>query len=270
MSTTALSPRRVQYPEFYRNSLLITTLFLVCQVTGCNKEGNSVGPSSGGGGKIVVGTAVDVGSSTIGASGGTYTVSKPGSPVDGMQITVPRNSYADGRTFQVSYAPIVSHQLPTGVNLVSPLITFKNGGGYADSVMSVKIPVKIPAGYFAMGFFYDDATGELEGVPLLAHDSSSITLGTRHLSNVAASKAGFLKVFRGSLDPAVRANVVIATIPELELKKNFDTGFRPGVDDWGSPIMARTLHPTGTAMARALELSGISTRRREKEVRRSG
>ncbi len=207
----------------------------------CKKnESNPVGPSTTPGtpGVIATGTVVDAGSTLIGPGGGTITVTKPGTPVDGMQITVPPNSYGPNtRTFQVSYAPIQGHTLGSDIALLSPLITIANGGGYADSVMKVKIPVRIPAGKFAMGFYYSTQTGELEGLPLLGYDSTSVTIGTRHFAfNGLSVSSGFSKgLFRalsGSADPAVDANVVVVSIDELSLQGNHDTGFRPGVDDW--------------------------------------
>lgn len=207
--------------------------------SGCKKEENNpLSPASKtSGGLLTIGAAVDAGSMPIGPGGGTFIITKPGTPVDGMRVRVPSSSYQDMRTYQVSYAPVQSHQFGANITLLSPLITIANGGGYADSLMSVKIPVKVPAGRFAMGFFYNDETGELEGLPLQGRDSTSITVGTRQFANSSLSSTpgfskGLLRSLSG-LDAAVRSNVVVASISELELQGNNDTGFRPGVDDWG-------------------------------------
>ncbi|MGB2983543.1 MAG: hypothetical protein WBC63_06755, partial [Candidatus Bipolaricaulia bacterium] len=54
--------------------------------------------------------------------------------------------------FDISYTPIVGTIAPN-VDPITPLITVDNGGDFADGAMTVTIPVTIPAGYFAMGFF---------------------------------------------------------------------------------------------------------------------
>jgi hypothetical protein len=227
--------------------ILSTAVFLFAvQELGCKRDSNPVGASASGSGKIVAGAPVDAGSMLIGPGGGTFMISRPGTPIDGLEIRVPGNAYEDARTFQVSYAPIQSHQFGTNFNVISPLITIRDGGGYAETIISMKIPVKIPSGHFAMGFFYDDETGELEGLPLLGHDTSSITVGTRHFAASSFSSSGFPKsLFRPTADPAVRANVVIASIRELELVGSYDTQFRPGVDDWGFPNYGSYVAPAG-------------------------
>ena len=61
-----------------------------------------------------------------------------------------------------------------------------------------------------MAFYYDDKKGTLEGIPAVAETENSITLVTRHFSDIVA----------GSIDEAALADAEV------------DTGFFPGVDDW--------------------------------------
>jgi hypothetical protein len=85
----------------------------------------------------------------------------------------------------------------------------ENGGGYSANDMLITLPVKIPEGKFAMGFLYNEKTKILEGMPLTAESATSITVATRHFSSF-----------------------VISIIDKFKLKKDIDTSFRPGIDDW--------------------------------------
>jgi len=183
--------------------LVLVILLLVTAVPGCG---------AGGGGKrgsLSLGGVVELATETVASSGGTMSITKPGYIPDGFQIEVPAGSYADSRTFKISYAPIMKHSFGDDFNPITPLITVTNGGGYSEEIMSVTIPVEVPPDYFAMGFLYDDEAGKLEGIPLVAQDADSITLGTRHFSSF-----------------------VVSMISKAALKEDIDTGFKPGVDDW--------------------------------------
>ncbi len=229
----------------FRTALTITVLsFVLFLLSDCTKESNPTGPS--GSDIINVGPTVDAGSITIGPGGGTFTVSKPGTPVDGMQIIVPSNAYPETRTFSVSYATIQSHQLGEYFNPVSPLIKISNGGGYSDLGMKVKVPVHVPSGYFAMGFFYDEITGKLEGLPVEALDSNSITVSTRHF----ASNSGSLGKFGGYLrakDLTSLGNLIISSIEETKLNRQpvISSGFKPGIDDWEFINYGSSIAPGG-------------------------
>ena len=134
--------------------VLCSLVVLALLMGSCKKDSTPVGPSSSGGGKITAGASVDAGSMMIGTGGGTFTVSQPGTGIHGMRITVPRNAYTSGRTFQVSYAPIVSHQLPPNITLLSPLITISNGGVYG-SLLSTPIVNPPQSGILGMHAIQD-------------------------------------------------------------------------------------------------------------------
>ncbi|MBK7697040.1 MAG: hypothetical protein IPI30_22860 [Saprospiraceae bacterium] len=62
------------------------------------------------------------------------------------------------------------------------MIRINNGGDYADSIITITIPCTVPKDHFAMGFYYNEETGELEGIPVLAIKDSFVILATRHFS----------------------------------------------------------------------------------------
>jgi hypothetical protein len=104
-------------------------------------------------GTITQGPPTVLATSAIGTTGGTITVDN--AILKGLTLTVPPGSYPAPTTFKISSTPVVNHSFGAMFTPITPLITVENGGGYSDEIMTIKIPVNIPAGYFAMGFFYN-------------------------------------------------------------------------------------------------------------------
>ncbi|MBN1857237.1 MAG: hypothetical protein JW846_09850 [Dehalococcoidia bacterium] len=164
-------------------------------------------------GTISTGDRTSLTSATIGSSGGTVTVTSQGDPLDGLEIQVPSGAYADPKPFQVSSAPIESHDFGAYFTPATPLISIENGGAYSEEFMTVTIPVEVPPDHFAMAFYYDDAAGTLEGIPTGALDDHSITIVTRHFTDIIVS-------------------IINNTLLDDLMKSDIDSHFRPGIDDW--------------------------------------
>jgi len=217
----------------------LLALFLL--LTSCKKPSdNPVTP--GDDKKINVGDFVDITTQSIGTGGGEITVSKPGDPLNGMKITIPSKSFTTMRNFSISQAQIKSHKFGDDFNPISPLIKIKYEGGYADSVMKLKIPIKLPTGHFAMGFFYDETTGKLEGLMLEDLTNDFITVSTRHFeSKTKVSKSVF------PTDEVSEGSLIIASILESKLAGHpvIATGFDPGYDDWEFPNWGSYISPNG-------------------------
>ena len=60
------------------------------------------------------------------------------------------------------------------------MIKITNNGDYANFPIQIKIPIVLPNGYFAMGFFFNNITGELEGIPIDDLSENFITISTKH------------------------------------------------------------------------------------------
>jgi len=180
---------------------------------------------------ITTGSFTDLSTSTIGSSGATVKISKPGTPVDKMEITVPANAYTTNPTLKVAYAEIKSHQFGANFNPVSPLISISLDGGYSNELMSVTIPVTIPQGHIPLGFYVDDATGKLEGIPFSSITANSITLLTRHFLPASKLKSGAVNLKSAA---PTGANIIISSISESLLNGQpiIASGFKPGTDDW--------------------------------------
>ncbi|MEI8135599.1 MAG: IPT/TIG domain-containing protein [bacterium] len=184
-------------------------------------------------GTISTGSTVAVMSGTIASNGGELRVST--GSLAGLVLSVPSNAYSGTKSFEISYADITGSQLRTSLSTIGPMIKIRNGGGYADSLMKLRIPVKVQAGKFAMGFFYVDRTGELEPLPLFESDSNHILIGTRHfspglISNVGSARAGTASP--QSADDIANIVIIAMDFDKLVALKNVESNFIPGRDDW--------------------------------------
>jgi hypothetical protein len=164
---------------------------------------------------------------TVGAEGGAVTLDAPGSDINGLAITVPAGACPDETTFSITSQPYTG-PIPEDSAALTPLIQIHNGGEFADDYMTVTIPIELPEGNFAMGFFVN-ADGTFEGMPLTDLTETSITVVTRHFSDL-----------------------LILTIPESDLPTAVSTGFTPGRDDWEFPNIGSWLGPMGNCAGQTL------------------
>jgi hypothetical protein len=195
-----------------------TYLILSLLLSGCggskpdNNSKSSVvtpAPPRGITGTILVGKTIAATSLKVPAGGGTISVTDAESAIKGLELTIPSGSYPETREFKISSAPVEKHTFGQGFSPITPMIIVENGGDYSEQDMLVTIPVSIPEGNFAMGFFYHENTGTLEGIPVIEESPTSVTITTRHFSSF-----------------------IISMIPFVQLKNDIDTHFRPGIDDW--------------------------------------
>jgi hypothetical protein len=202
--------------------LFFIVLLVSFTISGCStKSGKSNRTPIG---TLELGEPTQVAAASIGQNGGTITIDKSESVLNGLELTVPEGSYTETRQFKISSATVVSQTFGPNFNPVSPLISIDNGAGYSEEIMTLEIPVEIPEGNFAMAFYYDDKLGTLEGIPVLAQSNNSITITTRHFSDI-----------------------VVSSIPESELSGDaeVDTGFLPGIDDWQFTNLGSYIAPGG-------------------------
>jgi hypothetical protein len=181
-------------------------------------------------GKFTLGAQVDVASKTIGTGGGQVVVDANGGPIAGMTVDVPAGAFDKDRIVTVSYQPITGSTFPKDVTTVSPLIDIEYGGGRANEPFKVTIPVKVAPDHFAMSFYYDDAAGRLEGIPIVAETADSVTIATDHFSWQVLTDAA--------------ANVLQSL--------SADSGFKPGVDDWEFPNYGSYISPGGNCFGQSV------------------
>lgn len=209
---------------------------LVLLLTGCPSD--TVGPDPLAG-KIEVGPRSNEASFDVGPGGGTVSISV--GDITGARIAIPEGAFSSVRSLRISTAPVTKHTFGADFNVLSPLIRLDNGGGYAEKPMQITVPVALPAGHFAMAFFYDEETGELEGVPPLALTDTTITLVTAHLSGRHLSDGSK----GGILGSKTYVDLIITSIAKHELDGIQSTSFPPGIDDWEFTNYGSYLAPHG-------------------------
>ncbi|MBM2816482.1 MAG: hypothetical protein HW421_3244 [Ignavibacteria bacterium] len=211
-------------------SLLITALLLAC---GCSGDDNPTSQSSN---NIKLSSPTQIGSASVGASGGVLTVNLPGNDLNNTIIEVPPGALPESRQFDVSYSKIETHTFGSKFNPITPMLKIRNGGGYSEKTMNLAIPIKLPAGHFAMAFLYNEKTGKLEGMPVIALSSTQIKVATRHFStsSVTAESSFLIKNLPTPLGSDDGANIVVCSIDSALLNSQgvLSTGYKPGIDDW--------------------------------------
>ena len=230
--------------ETMKATLKICLLFPIVLVFSCSgKKSPTESETPGFEGKIVTGSFTEAARQVISASGGTLSINNPSDPLNGLEITLPADGFSQDQEIIVSEAEITSHQRGTNFNPITPLIKISMGSGYSSDMITVKIPINLPDGHFAMGFFYDETTEKLEPIPVLRLESDFITLMTRHLS---PDNATLMKGSLGINKTAV-GNMVISSIQEslLDGQPVLSSGFLPGEDDWEFPNYGSYVCPGG-------------------------
>lgn len=107
---------------------------------------------------------------------GVIRVNDPGGSLDGMNLTVPAGSFGSPITVAISTRPMPLKGFAPGDNPVTPLIRIDHGPDPGKLYMALEIPLNIPAGSFAMPFFRDEKTGQLELITVVRQDSAGLTM----------------------------------------------------------------------------------------------
>lgn len=188
------------------------------------------------------------GSATIPAAGGKLTVNRGGDPLKGLSITVAAGSYATPVNLTVSYGTDNSSApRPTGVRIISPVITIGGAAGFtAGSESAAGILVEVPATFrkneWPVAMLFDKNTGQYEVMPSGFVDTMRVFAVTRHLDasyvnpvpDAAPATARFfggsgLRV-NGATDPYVQ--MVIGAVALSDLAGDIDSDYRSATDDW--------------------------------------
>lgn len=195
-------------------------------------------------GTIDTGARVQVKQASVGPDGGKITVDQAGSPVEGLTIDVPAGAYPTAHTFTVSTAPVTGHTFGQYFNPVTPLISVDGAHDFADDIMLVTIPINVSDDQFAMAFYYDDANKTLEGLPVVSVDDHSITVATRHFSDIIVST-----ILKSVLDALPVA----------------DSGFRPGQDDWQFVNNGSYAAPDGLCAGQSVSMMWYYTQQKQQQ-----
>jgi hypothetical protein len=169
------------------------------------EEPPTSGTNAGVVGDLQLGRSTDVGRTTISPAGGSVTIER--GTLEGFEIEVPPGAFETSTTFDISLTEITGDSFGKALMAISPLITIDNGGVYSASILTVRLPVKVPTGMFAMGFLYDG--GDVEAMPLIDAGGDGVIVATRHFSSF----------FVGAIERAL-------------LPEEVGTGYRVQEDNW--------------------------------------
>ena len=172
---------------------------------------------------------------SIPPSGGTITVSKSGDPLNGLTMTVSSGAFSNALT--VTIGSSTNQNLPTGNGIVpiSPVVHVRSSAGYANGSIVFKIPVTVPANTFPIAVWYDSATKALEPMATIAYDGKSVTAVTGHLETAAPLSPSAARVRTRSNGDGGDFVLGVFAVSAADLAKDWDTGFRPGTNDWEMP-----------------------------------
>jgi hypothetical protein len=205
---------------------------------------------------------------SIPSSGGTITVNKPGDPLNGLTMTVSSGAFSG--TLNIVIGSSTNKNLPTanGIVPISPVVHVTGGAGYANGVITFKIPATVATNTFPVVVLYDSATKAIEPMTTIAYDGSSVTAMTGHLSPAnalspsAARVAGRVRAMaNGGSSDSVYVSFGVYAIPTALLHQDWDTHFRPGINDWEIPAYPTEPQKRGTLLGVvATELWYFNTR----------
>ena len=177
---------------------------------------------------------------TVATTGGSVTINRPGSPANGVTLTVPAGAFPNAVSVTMSYESSATVPKLADVTIVSPIIAVTTDAPpVSDKPLTLTFPVIVPAGQVAFVAMVDPVTGFLEVLQTVSADATSITV----MNNV--SDENMARETVGPAQPGVlssirvlnvRSRYVLALVNAGRLNTlSYDTGFRPGVDDWEFP-----------------------------------
>lgn len=237
--------------KIYRLSLVVSIILILTSCDFIKKLTNPAEPSKD---KITTGETVELGTKSVGSSGGEIIFTKSGDVLDGLSIKVADSSFGQGRDFKISYTKIESHKFNEYFIPITPMIKISNGGGYADRIIEVKVPAKVPAGEVPLAFFYDESNGKLEAVPVLSYDETSVTVGTRHFMTSSLYPSGGSKIVNLIQTEDPYSRLIISSLKEaiVNATPKISSGFKPGIDDWEFINYGSYLSPGGQCFGQTM------------------
>ena len=190
---------------FFAVLLLIVLSIPACDQGAPTSLNDVIGGDSG---MLSTGPPTQVLQTSVPASGGVVTVTIADSPLNGLTLTVPHDSYTSGMLVSIASAEIRGHRFGANFHPVTPLIIIDNGGEFANTPMRLRIPLPDLGKRLPVAFYYDRAEGSLEALTPLQRTDSYLDVVVRHFSNIVVSAADMDVIksiggFTSMFDPAV-------------------------------------------------------------------
>ena len=158
------------------------------------------------------------------------------SVLDGLELTIPENAFTREAEIVIRSQPLDRDAIGDIVSPITPLITIEHPSGYSDQSLVMSIPIDIDTDTeFAMAFFYDEDSGDLEAIPMIGLTDRRLIIQSRYYTSLFVSKISLAELHAMTTD----GNAI-------------DTGYQPGVDDWSFPNYGSALAPGGHCAGMAL------------------
>lgn len=169
---------------------------------------------------------------TVSAGGGTITVSQPGSALNGLVLTLPNGALSGSSTISLTEVATSGFTLPTGVTAVSPALGITSTAGTLRLPALLQFPRSATTSGTPAIALRNATTGAVTILPPIAIDATTITVGLSALNGNAVPSLRATGSLLGALRDDPKALVFQVAIDPALLNRDFDSGFRPGADDW--------------------------------------
>ena len=186
-------------------------------------------------GRIVIQTLIDT--STVPATGGTLSYRLAGDSLSGVSLTVFDSTFQGPSRFRIVADRSTHVPLPPNVRQMGPVFVVGMDSAFAARPIALRLPARGQDAVVA-AFFYDPASGTLEGIPLVARDDSSIVIISRHfrtdqlMVNARASATARPGLSRLAAPAFGQVLIVGVTAPRTVITAPVTTGFSVGADNW--------------------------------------
>ncbi len=206
---------------------------LSATVAGLPKVTFSATATSGGG------SGQEILTQTITTGGGTISINRPGSQLNGVRLQFDAGALGAAAVVTITEESLAGYNLSAGMTALTPGIGVSSTAGRLDAGVSIRFPATPQTGKILMVGYADPVSKRVTAIPTLKQDATSITALVPSLD--ASGTAGVQiagSLMSGSRMDEPKSLMFLLAINEELLNRDFDTGFRPGADDWDFPRMA--------------------------------
>jgi len=178
-----------------------------------------------------------IGGGTVTSAGGTVTVDQPGSPLNGLRITVPAGALASNASLSLSIASTAGMALRPGVTATSAALVLTTSTGRLKQPATVRFPVARNSAQTTFVAIRNPTTGAMTILPPLGSDSVSVSalLYAMDASQIPAPTAGTFTSALSTRVSGLADPVGLFTIriddPAI-LANPYDSQFRARRDNW--------------------------------------
>lgn len=176
---------------------------------------------------------------TVTGSGGTISVNRPDSPLHGAELQFEQGALAGAASVTLTEAPTAALTIPSGMSAVGPALGILSPVARLQAGAGVRLPMTPVAGKVMMIGFADPVSRRVTVLPTLRQESDAIVALVPSLdgSTIPGARLAGVSASTARMDEPKSLLFLLAINEEL-LDRSFDTGFRPGADDWDFPRMA--------------------------------